>query len=163
MDPDELLRRIRETVAAMGSDASPEVYIEHANALRDYFTALDEWLSKAGFLPHDWRYATMSAKTLQATLKLTRDRAVRRPEPATDNPFRPGDLADHLSGQLDPVPVESVDGDTIRLRIGDLVTEPVPASDYRRIPVMNTDETRQMLVESIDRMRADRSVPKETP
>lgn len=53
---------------------------------------------------------------------------------AQRNPFQPGDLADHKSGQLDPRPVESVEGEFIRLRIGTLVTDPVPASNYRRIP-----------------------------
>lgn len=48
--------------------------------------------------------------------------------------FQPGDLADHKSRQLDPRPVESVEGDFIRLRIGSLVTDPVPASSYDRIP-----------------------------
>lgn len=52
----------------------------------------------------------------------------------TANPFQPGDLADHLSGRLDPRPVESVEGAFIRLRIGSVVTDPVPASNYRRIP-----------------------------
>lgn len=47
--------------------------------------------------------------------------------------FQPGDLADHKSGSLDPRPVESVDGDFICLRIGSVVTEPLPASNYRRI------------------------------
>lgn len=50
------------------------------------------------------------------------------------NRFQPGDLADHKGGHLDPRPVESVEGNYIRLRIGSVVTEPVPAANYRRIP-----------------------------
>ena len=50
------------------------------------------------------------------------------------NQFQPGDYADHKSGTLDPRPVESVEGDTIRLRIGTVVTDPLPAANYRRIP-----------------------------
>lgn len=50
------------------------------------------------------------------------------------NRFKPGDLADHKSGRLDPRPVESVIGNSICLRIGTVVTDPVPASNYRRIP-----------------------------
>jgi hypothetical protein len=49
------------------------------------------------------------------------------------NPFKPGDRALHRSGTLDSRVVESVEGDMIRLRIGDLVTEPLPARRYRRI------------------------------
>lgn len=50
------------------------------------------------------------------------------------NRFQVGDMADHKSGPLDPRPVEAVDGRFIRLRIGSVVTDPVPASNYRRIP-----------------------------
>lgn len=49
------------------------------------------------------------------------------------NPFKPGDLADHKFRDLAPRPVESVEGDMIRLRIGTLVTDPVPAANYDRI------------------------------
>lgn len=50
------------------------------------------------------------------------------------NPFQPGDRALHKDGHLDSRPVESVHGPYIRLRIGSVVTDPVPASNYRRIP-----------------------------
>lgn len=50
------------------------------------------------------------------------------------NPFKPGDMALHINNQLDARPVESVEGDTICLRIGSIVTEPVPASNYVRLP-----------------------------
>lgn len=48
----------------------------------------------------------------------------------TANQFRVGDLADHKSGQLDPRPVAAVEGDTIRLDIFGLVTDPVLAANY---------------------------------
>lgn len=47
--------------------------------------------------------------------------------------FKPGDMALHKSYSLDARPVESVEGNKIRLRIGDIVTDPVPASNYVRI------------------------------
>ncbi|MDP9820421.1 hypothetical protein [Nocardioides massiliensis] len=50
------------------------------------------------------------------------------------NDFQPGDMALHVNNQLDARPVESVEGEFIRLRIGSLVTDPVPASNYHRIP-----------------------------
>lgn len=50
------------------------------------------------------------------------------------NPFKVGDLALHKSNDLDARPVEAVEGSKIRLRIGTLVTPPVPASNYVRIP-----------------------------
>ena len=52
----------------------------------------------------------------------------------SNNPFEVGDLALHINNQLDARPVEAVEGDKIRLRIGSLVTEPIPASNYHRIP-----------------------------
>lgn len=52
----------------------------------------------------------------------------------TKNLFQPGDRALHKSGTLDSRPVESVEGNMIRLRIGTIVSDPVPASNYTRIP-----------------------------
>lgn len=49
------------------------------------------------------------------------------------NGFQPGDMALHKNNQLDARPVESVEGDTIRLRIGSVVTSPVPAANYTRV------------------------------
>lgn len=48
--------------------------------------------------------------------------------------FQVGDLAEHKYQELDARPVASVEGTKIRLRIGTLVTGPVPMSNYRRIP-----------------------------
>lgn len=50
------------------------------------------------------------------------------------NPFKPGDMAVHKSNTLDARPVESVDGDNIILRIGTVLTPPLPHTNYRRIP-----------------------------
>lgn len=58
MDPNETLRMLRERVADALND-------------RDYspirvailFEALDEWLSKGGFLPDDWRYVQTGQHT----------------------------------------------------------------------------------------------------
>lgn len=52
--------------------------------------------------------------------------------------FQPGDLAEHKvrDGILDPRPVHAVsaNGRWLKLLIGSHVTDPVPASNYRRIP-----------------------------
>lgn len=42
----------------------------------------------------------------------------------------PGDWATHRHRDLDPRPVAAVDGTSIRLAIGDVVTDPVPVSNY---------------------------------
>lgn len=49
--------------------------------------------------------------------------------------FKVGDLADHRSGTLDPRPVEEVseDGKSIRLRIGTIVTDWLPAKNYKNL------------------------------
>lgn len=52
----------------------------------------------------------------------------------TSNEFERGDLALHKNNQLDARPVECVEGDKIRLRIGTLVTDPVSAKNYHRTP-----------------------------
>lgn len=56
------------------------------------------------------------------------------------NPFQPGDRALHKSGSLDSRPVEAVEGSMIRLRIGTLVTDPVPAANYIRVPRREDDQ-----------------------
>lgn len=55
MDPDEALRVAREAAAAVikyGNGASLS-----AHELAEAFQALDEWLTKGGFAPSDWRKA----------------------------------------------------------------------------------------------------------
>lgn len=48
--------------------------------------------------------------------------------------FQVGDYADHKYADLDPRPVVAVEGTKIRLQIGTVITDPVPMSNYRRIP-----------------------------
>lgn len=54
MDPNALLERIRELVAAtfVSEDGS------YADDLAGAFDDLDEWLSKGGFLPSAWKRET---------------------------------------------------------------------------------------------------------
>lgn len=57
MDPNEALRMLRgaysrweDTVGAHTGE-----HIDAASDLRDAAIALDEWLSRGGFLPEDWQ------------------------------------------------------------------------------------------------------------
>lgn len=54
-------------------------------------------------------------------------------EAGTTNPFEVGDMALHVGNHLDARPVAGVEGDTIRLQIGTLITEPVPAANYTKV------------------------------
>jgi len=54
MDPNETLRLIRLTIKQMRVDEDPGVRKAHADELAEYVEALDEWLSKGGFLPYEW-------------------------------------------------------------------------------------------------------------
>jgi hypothetical protein len=61
MDPNEALRQIRLLIKQMqledgpvSAGARPE-FIQHARDLAETVEGLDEWLSKDGFLPDDWR------------------------------------------------------------------------------------------------------------
>ncbi len=47
MDPNTTLARLRELAAAADD-------VEEAAELAEAFHALDEWLSRGGFLPADW-------------------------------------------------------------------------------------------------------------
>lgn len=53
MDPTAALASLRELIAYV--DANP-VSEEHQQ-LADHLRELDDWLSRGGFLPHDWRKA----------------------------------------------------------------------------------------------------------
>lgn len=55
MDPNEALRLIRLTIKQMRVDTDPGVRKAHADEIAEYFEGLDEWLSRDGFLPDDWR------------------------------------------------------------------------------------------------------------
>jgi len=54
MDPNELLRLLRATIAQMKVDTDPAIRKAHADEIAEYFENLDEWLSRDGFLPADW-------------------------------------------------------------------------------------------------------------
>lgn len=56
MDPNSRLEELRLLSAQIsagdrGWDLSPEAY-----RLADLFEALDDWLRKGGFFPHDWTF-----------------------------------------------------------------------------------------------------------
>ena len=67
MDPNEALRQLRALAAKVitsvdayeGLDEADEEELEEmalaGESLASQFQALDEWLSKGGFLPADWR------------------------------------------------------------------------------------------------------------
>ena len=55
MDPNETLRLIRLTIKQMDVDENPYIKAAHAEEIAEYFEALDEWLSKGGFLPTHWK------------------------------------------------------------------------------------------------------------
>ena len=58
MDPNQALKDIRAMVAYLtGPNANPdsEAFAEQATALANTIEGLDEWLSRGGFKPSDWR------------------------------------------------------------------------------------------------------------
>jgi hypothetical protein len=54
MDPDEVVRTIREIVQRITEDDHVE---SDLGELADAFESLDLWLSRGGFLPDDWKDA----------------------------------------------------------------------------------------------------------
>lgn len=62
MDPDEALRQARLLIAQMRVEDTPPggigtspTFVQHARDLAEQVEALDEWLSKGGFLPKAWQ------------------------------------------------------------------------------------------------------------
>lgn len=59
MDPNATLKRIRELVeAVLDHDLDDRDALDAAGYLADAVQALDQWLSKGGFLPEAWRVPT---------------------------------------------------------------------------------------------------------
>lgn len=68
MDPDmtlrlmrDYIRRVRDSVQGEGTD--PDILRIEADQLAEYADALDQWLSKGGFLPKDWAHGRMKFGT----------------------------------------------------------------------------------------------------
>jgi hypothetical protein len=55
MDPNEALKNAREASKKFMEASDPREATAYAADLRIYFDALDEFLSKGGFLPQDWK------------------------------------------------------------------------------------------------------------
>lgn len=56
VDPNQTLEEIRELLAALCIDEESGMGWAHAYEFQEKFTALDDWLRKGGFFPHDWTY-----------------------------------------------------------------------------------------------------------
>lgn len=54
MDPDETLSQLRVAIRAVQSAESSVSAAAAADSLAEYASALDQWLSKGGFLPKAW-------------------------------------------------------------------------------------------------------------
>jgi len=54
VDPNETLRLLRLTVKQIQVDDNLFIKAAHADEITEYFEALDEWLTKGGFLPTSW-------------------------------------------------------------------------------------------------------------
>lgn len=54
MDPEQALANAREAVKDLDNATSISQESDAAERLATAFRALDEWLSKGGFLPSDW-------------------------------------------------------------------------------------------------------------
>ena len=55
MDPNEALKNARALAAAILKDGETWDSATRAEELANAFEALDEWLSKGGFLPEAWK------------------------------------------------------------------------------------------------------------
>ena len=74
MDPNTALKEIREFVIGQHyKNLGPD----EVDRLCEVFDGLDEWLSKGGFLPEDWKGA-VGERHWQDVLSSTNDRAYKR-------------------------------------------------------------------------------------
>lgn len=61
MDPNETLNKIRFHMKQANETTSEAMQDAHYRAVAYSIEALDEWLSKGGFLPDDWRSESYKA------------------------------------------------------------------------------------------------------
>lgn len=54
MDPNEALRQIRSITDYVNADSYSDDMQADLDRLAELFEALDQWLSKGGFLPNAW-------------------------------------------------------------------------------------------------------------
>lgn len=55
MDPDETLKRLREALKVMDTTRSMNELMTASVVVLETMTALDEWITKGGYLPKDWK------------------------------------------------------------------------------------------------------------
>jgi ribosomal protein S20 len=54
MDPDQALQDLRSAIKRLDKSVDTDEFINATALTRDAAQALDEWLSKGGFLPKAW-------------------------------------------------------------------------------------------------------------
>jgi hypothetical protein len=59
MDPNEALRRVRRMVQSILEEGAAEGVVNDSDVLElvEHVAALDNWLTRGGFLPDSWRRA----------------------------------------------------------------------------------------------------------
>lgn len=57
MDPNELLKMIREDIQEADNAKSTDDFIHHSARLSEHVKYLDEWLTRGGFVPGEWGLA----------------------------------------------------------------------------------------------------------
>lgn len=60
MDPDVCLQKIRELIVELRGSSKISTTEACADEISEHFEALDEWISKGGFMPADWARAQFS-------------------------------------------------------------------------------------------------------
>lgn len=58
MDPDTALRKLRDAVRRLDHSSEGQAQQADVDSAVDHFEALDQWLCRGGFLPHDWQRDT---------------------------------------------------------------------------------------------------------
>jgi hypothetical protein len=61
MDPNETLRQLRKAFADMDNATDRDDFEIATREAQDLFEALDNWLTRGGFVPRDWASKTLEA------------------------------------------------------------------------------------------------------
>lgn len=88
MDPDEALVALRDCAQDLTNGTDEYSYAETVNTMVEQFEALDDWLTRGGLLPADWKSQARNVRELIDAIE--RERELKQ---AREHTYRPYDTS----------------------------------------------------------------------
>lgn len=88
MDPNETLVALRDCAQDLSNGTDEYTFAETAHKMVELFEAMDDWLSRDGFLPDDWK--SQARNVHERIDAIERERELER---AREHTYRPYDTS----------------------------------------------------------------------